>query len=191
MRLLECDRSVLYGATARASGKWRSLARRACLRSLTPESIQSIPTPTFRHALSSRKTTLHLPDWSLIDLPVFERRIHETYGITSALYLPLVREGECIGVLALAGTRAGMFAESEITLAADPFADQAVIAIENTRLFNEVRDAPATSRSHWSSRPRRRKYWQGRSAVHSTTWRRCSRKYLRTLCGFAAQTSAP
>ena len=85
------------------------------------------------------KKTLHLPDWSLIDLPAFERRIHETYGITSALYLPLVREGECIGVLALAGKRAGMFGESEITLAKS-FRDQALIAIENTRLFNEVKE---------------------------------------------------
>jgi GAF domain-containing protein len=83
------------------------------------------------------KKTLHLPDWSTIDLPAYERRIHETYGINSALYLPLVREGECIGVLALAGKRAGMFGESEVTLA-ESFRDQALIAIENTRLFNEV-----------------------------------------------------
>ena len=63
------------------------------------------------------KKTVHLPDWSLIELPDHERRIHETYGIRSALYLPLMREGECIGLLALAGKRPGIFGESEIALA--------------------------------------------------------------------------
>ena len=40
------------------------------------------------------KTMLHLPDWSQIDLPKHERWVHETFGITSALYLPLLRDDE-------------------------------------------------------------------------------------------------
>ena len=51
------------------------------------------------------KKTLHLPDWSAIELPEFERRIQETLGYNSAVYLPLLREGECIGVLGIAGSR--------------------------------------------------------------------------------------
>src|SRR5260370_40280639 len=51
-----------------------------------------------------------------------------------------MREGECIGLLALAGKRPGIFGESEIALA-ESFRDQALIAIENTRLFNETREA--------------------------------------------------
>jgi hypothetical protein len=42
---------------------------------------------------------LHLPDWSCIDLPEHELKIHKMYGVNSALYLPLFREGECIGLL--------------------------------------------------------------------------------------------
>jgi GAF domain-containing protein len=66
--------------------------------------------------------------------------VHERLGINSALYLPLLREGKCIGLLGIAGKRAGTFGESEIALA-ESFRDQALIAIENTRLFNETREA--------------------------------------------------
>ena len=84
------------------------------------------------------KETLHLPDWSLIELPENDRRIHETFGVKSSLYLPLQRRGEFIGLFALAGKHANIFGESEIALA-ESFRDQAVIAIENTRLFEEVK----------------------------------------------------
>ncbi len=83
---------------------------------------------------------LHLPDWSAVELPEYERMVHQRLGINSALYLPLLREGQCIGLLGIAGKRAGSFGESEIALA-ESFRDQALIAIENTRLFNETREA--------------------------------------------------
>jgi GAF domain-containing protein len=83
------------------------------------------------------KKTQHIPDFSLIELPDYDRRVHEIYGINSALFLPLLRAGECIGLLALAGKRACMFGDSEIALA-ESFRDQALIAIENARLFEEV-----------------------------------------------------
>ena len=54
--------------------------------------------------------------------------------------LPLLRDGECIGVLALVRSRAGAFTDAEIALA-ESFADQAVIAIQNVRLFNETKEA--------------------------------------------------
>ena len=77
---------------------------------------------------------LHLPDWSRIDLPEHELKIHKMYGVNSALYLPLLREGECIGLLTLVGKRPNIFGAVEIAQA-ESFADQAVIAIENVRLF--------------------------------------------------------
>ena len=46
--------------------------------------------------------------------------------------------GENAWFLALAGKRANIFGENEIALAKS-FRDQAVIAIENTQLFNEVK----------------------------------------------------
>ena len=77
---------------------------------------------------------LHLPDWSCIDLPEHELKIHKMYGVNSALYLPLLREEECIGLLTLVGKRPNIFGAVEIAQA-ESFRDQALIAIENARLF--------------------------------------------------------
>ena len=49
-------------------------------------------------------------------------------------------EDECIGVLALLGTRPNSFGPSEIAQA-ESFRDQALIAMENARLFNETQEA--------------------------------------------------
>ena len=139
VRLIRCDiafflrcETTTYTAVARATSE----GLQAAIRPPQPTPID--PGANFPSRAIVAKTTLHLPDWSLIELPEYERRIHEAFGIKSSLYLPLLRKGECIGLLALAGKRANIFGENEIALA-ESFRDQAVIAIENTRLFNEVK----------------------------------------------------
>ena len=86
------------------------------------------------------KQMLHLPDWSAIDLPDFERAIGEKFGIRAALYLPMLRDGECVGLLSFANRQAGAFTDREIALA-ESFRDQALIAIENVRLFNDTKES--------------------------------------------------
>ena len=61
-------------------------------------------------------------------------------GYRSALAVPLVREGVAIGAISVARGTPGSFSDHQIGLL-QTFADQAVIAIENVRLFNETKEA--------------------------------------------------
>jgi adenylate cyclase len=61
-------------------------------------------------------------------------------GWRSMLGVPLIRDGKPIGLITVTRAAAGTFAADDIHLL-QTFADQAVIAIENARLFNETREA--------------------------------------------------
>jgi GAF domain-containing protein len=59
------------------------------------------------------------------------------HQLRSTLAVPMARDNEVIGVLAIARPQTATFPQRQIELL-QTFADQAVIAIENVRLFNEV-----------------------------------------------------
>ena len=63
-------------------------------------------------------------------------------GFRAILCIPLIREGVTIGAISLRDTKVRLFTDRQVALL-QTFADQAVIAIENVRLFNETKEALA------------------------------------------------
>jgi signal transduction histidine kinase len=87
-----------------------------------------------RTALESR--TVHFPD-CLADPEYTVVEYQKVGKYRSTLGVPLVRDGVTIGVIALMRSVVKPFTDKQIELV-ETFADQAVIAIENVRLFDEV-----------------------------------------------------
>ena len=101
-----------------------------------------MPMPASEEAASGRailhRSVVEIPDIATDDAygaPAQNLALAATYR--SIVGVPLLHEGNPIGAIAVARANAGSFPESQIALL-QAFADQAVIAIRNVRLFDEV-----------------------------------------------------
>ena len=81
--------------------------------------------------------TLEIPD--VFDDPGFDHGIFKDDGCAHAIGVPLLRDGIAIGAL-VGFWPTGTHVPPEHVRLLETFADQAVIAIENVRLFNEIQD---------------------------------------------------
>src|SRR5262249_17458758 len=87
------------------------------------------------------RTTVHIHDLAKeveTEFPV-SKRYQERFGTRSILAAPLLREEVPIGVIVIRRTEVRPFSEKQVALL-KTFASQAVIAIENVRLFKELQD---------------------------------------------------
>jgi len=93
-------------------------------------------TATGRALLEGR--VIHIAD-VLADLDYTRAEAQKLGGYRTVLAVPMLREGIPSGVLTLTRSRVWPFTEKQIELVST-FADQAALAIENVRLFDEIQD---------------------------------------------------
>jgi signal transduction histidine kinase len=113
--------------------------RRAATRIVQTGVPPRLDVPSHRAVLTG--ATIHVPDVFAPDAAAagFNQVNPRRNGWRRVLAVPLLSKGQPIGSLALYGTEAQPFSAEQITLI-ESFADQAVIAIENARLFAEVQE---------------------------------------------------
>jgi GAF domain-containing protein len=133
MRLCRAEQAVIY---RQHDGTYRFAAGHSTVPAYLEIEKQTVILPgkgtvVGRSALTGRVAQI---DDAWND-PLYEKKPDAKIGgVRSMISVPLMREGEPIGAIALARNRVEPFTNHEIELVAT-FADQAVIAIENVRLF--------------------------------------------------------
>ena len=142
-RLCEGDISAVYRYDGElihvVANTLRSKEQRDAFAQLYPI-VPGRETPVARAILERR--TQHVPDTT--SDPEYFAALAIT-GFRSSLAVPMMREGTPIGAIAVGRTQVHEFTDAQIRLL-EMFADQAVIAIENVRLFREIQERNAELR---------------------------------------------
>jgi signal transduction histidine kinase len=133
MRLCRADQAIIYRPQ---SGTYRFAAGHSTVPEYLEIEKQTTIVPGHGTVAGRAALTRQVArvDDSLAD-PLYEKKDDARVGgVRSMIGVPLMRDGEPIGVIGLARNRVEPFTDHEIELVTT-FADQAVIAIENVRLF--------------------------------------------------------
>jgi two-component system, NtrC family, sensor kinase len=137
-RLCEADQATI---TRQIGGKFF----RAEAYGFSPEFmdfVRDVPVEAERGTVHGRALLegkiIHIPD-VLADLGYTWAEAQKLGSFRTVLGVPMLREGVPIGVLALTRCEVRPFSDKQIELVTT-FADQAAIAIENVRLFDEIQD---------------------------------------------------
>jgi signal transduction histidine kinase len=83
---------------------------------------------------------IQISDLQSLDAPGYARKHAYKWDFRASAAAPLLQGGRAVGLIAVTSPEAGVLSDKQMALLTT-FADQAVIAIENARLFNETKEA--------------------------------------------------
>jgi signal transduction histidine kinase len=86
-----------------------------------------------------KRTTVQIADVEADEVAPGVREVAHARGWRANIAVPMLRDGAPVGVITVSRKNPGAFDEREIRLL-QTFADQAVIAVENVRLFTEIQE---------------------------------------------------
>jgi two-component system, NtrC family, sensor kinase len=148
VRLCEAERGYIF----RFDGK---LLRAVASYNVGPENLEFVhrnPIAPGRHSISARaaleRRTVHVADvqadpeyaYVMRDVNLASTSTLEPQLIRTVLSVPMLKGDELVGTFTMNRLEVKPFTVKQVTLV-ETFADQAVIAIENTRLLNELRES--------------------------------------------------
>ena len=140
VRLCEAERAYIF----RFDGK---MLRAVASHNAGPENqdwVYRNPIPLGRHSVSARagleRRTVQVAD--IQNDPEYSYVAHDVDPIRTTLAVPMLKGDELIGTITIYRLEVKPFTAKQISLM-ETFADQAVIAIENVRLFDEVQKRTA------------------------------------------------
>ena len=113
------------------------LARGVCTNQPRQSYPGSLPLALAPPGARRRIRTIHRT-WS--DSDYLYKAVAKLGGYSAIIVIPMMREDELVGIFSLARPEPEPFTPGQIKLV-QTFADQAAIAIENARLFNETKEA--------------------------------------------------
>ena len=107
------------------------------LRARFPVKLEDAPPQALRSIVD--RAPVQIPDVEADPTYLFKEGARQV-GFRSIMSVPLLLDGQAIGTIAVARRTPGLFPDAAVELL-QTFARQAVIAIENVRLFNETKEA--------------------------------------------------
>ena len=107
------------------------------LRARFPVKLEDAPPQALRSIVD--RAPVQIPDVEADPTYLFKEGARQV-GFRSIMSVPLLLDGQAIGTIAVARPTPGLFPDAAVELL-QTFARQAVIAIENVRLFNETKEA--------------------------------------------------
>jgi signal transduction histidine kinase len=137
VRLCEAERAFLFRFDSK-------LLRSVASYNVSPELREFVdknPIAPGRHSISARaaleRRTVHVPDIQ-VD-PEYAYAVRDERPIRTTLAVPMLKGDDLVGTITIYRLELKPFTDKQIALV-ETFADQAAIAIENVRLFDEIQD---------------------------------------------------